>query len=516
MEEEKPKEDSGHLDILEKRKNKLKKFLFGWVEDNYDKAFIGILILAFAIRLYYFWMTNGQPLWYDEAEYMSAASHWAFGVPYDLSPKRPVLFAFLVSLFLRAGFNESLVKFACSTLPSILIVLFAYLLVKEMYDKKTALLTSFIFAIFWMLTFYGNRIMTDSLSFLFGIIAVLLFWKGHVKKGKNYLVWLMGLFISLAFLTRLIGILFGIGILLFLILTERAKFLKNKNLWIAFLIAILALVPYMLWYSSYHDTGLFGFITSNVGGEGQGGSSSYPIGWHLLKFVYPYLYSALFIMFVVGFLTLSKLFMSIDLFLKGKNKNLSADFFNLLFLVFVLGFFIFYFRVAEDRWMMAMALPLFVFSAKGILYAFEFVKSLAGKKISVLFLILVLIFAMYSQINFTNELTKAKVDTYSQIKQSSLWIKENSEPEDIVFSNSITQNTYYSQRKTYVLGTNRTQFLEKVQEVNPRYLVVSAFEKYPDWILQQDSEMQSLVTPVNAFFFDKEKTQTAVIIYEFN
>ena len=41
MEEKKESEK-----LIEKRKNKIKNFFFGWVEDNYDKAFLGVLLMA--------------------------------------------------------------------------------------------------------------------------------------------------------------------------------------------------------------------------------------------------------------------------------------------------------------------------------------------------------------------------------------------------------------------------------------------------------------------------------------
>ena len=60
---------------IEKRKSKLKNFFFGWVKDNYDKIFIGVLILAFIIRLWIFFKTLNQPFWWDEADYLAAAKN---------------------------------------------------------------------------------------------------------------------------------------------------------------------------------------------------------------------------------------------------------------------------------------------------------------------------------------------------------------------------------------------------------------------------------------------------------
>jgi len=50
---------------IEERKSKV----LDWFKDKNNRILIGILIFAFAIRLYYFIMTKSQPLWWDELCY---------------------------------------------------------------------------------------------------------------------------------------------------------------------------------------------------------------------------------------------------------------------------------------------------------------------------------------------------------------------------------------------------------------------------------------------------------------
>ena len=51
-------------------RNKIEMFL----RNKYNLMFFGIILIAFIIRLYYFIYTYNQPLWWDEAEYMSMAN----------------------------------------------------------------------------------------------------------------------------------------------------------------------------------------------------------------------------------------------------------------------------------------------------------------------------------------------------------------------------------------------------------------------------------------------------------
>jgi len=110
-----------------------KEVLIKKVKDN---ALIIIMIFAFIIRFYYFSVTINQPLWWDEAEYMSAAKSYAGIVDYQLSSQRLPGFPWFVSLFYRVGINsEMFLRFLINFIPSMLVILLVYLTVNEMYGK---------------------------------------------------------------------------------------------------------------------------------------------------------------------------------------------------------------------------------------------------------------------------------------------------------------------------------------------------------------------------------------------
>ena len=62
-----------------------------WLKNRYNLGLIGILVLSFIIRMYYFVITKDQAMWWDEAEYMATAKSWAFDIPYMINPQRPPL-----------------------------------------------------------------------------------------------------------------------------------------------------------------------------------------------------------------------------------------------------------------------------------------------------------------------------------------------------------------------------------------------------------------------------------------
>src|SRR3989344_55433 len=129
---------------LNTRKKSLKNFLFGWVKDKYDKTFLWILLAAFLIRLWIFWQTKDQALWWDAADYMAAAKRWAGVNPHLIDIwyyRRGFLWPLLGTLFFMLNIGEIGMRLLV-VLMSTGFVLVTYFLITEMFNKKLALLTS--------------------------------------------------------------------------------------------------------------------------------------------------------------------------------------------------------------------------------------------------------------------------------------------------------------------------------------------------------------------------------------
>src|SRR4030042_1744223 len=96
------------VEEIEKRKKTIKIRLFGWVEDNYDKLFIAVLILAFILRLWIFFKTMNQPLWWDEADYLAAAKKWGLGLGFEdiWYYRRGFLWPLVGAIFFKFNFGE--------------------------------------------------------------------------------------------------------------------------------------------------------------------------------------------------------------------------------------------------------------------------------------------------------------------------------------------------------------------------------------------------------------------------
>ena len=204
-----------------------------------------------------------------------------------------------------------------------------------------------------------------------------------------------------------------------------------------------------------------------------------------------------------------------------ENLDLKSDIFNIFILLSILAYFIFGLRsqAYEFRWFFPLIISMFVFTSKGMICFSEFISGLLNyKKLAILFIIVILSLGVYTQFVHADFIIKDKLNSYIQVKEASLWIKANSEKDDIILSRSTPQTIYYSERKTYGFAfMNETQFLELVNKIHPKFMIESALEPNPAaWGLTPTENIQKLLTPMNAWFIDAEKKQAILIVFEFN
>jgi len=484
-------------------RNKVERFL----RDKYSLMFLGVLLIAFVIRLYYFIQTYNQPLWWDEAEYMSMAKNILYGIPFDFNPQRPILFPLLMSLFLWA--SEGAVRFFIVFLPSLGVVVLTYLLGKELYDKKTGLIAAFIISIFWSILFDSTRIHADVLGLFFSLLGIYLFWKGYVANKSVKLISLGFLFMILAFMVKVNMILALLIVLIFLIITERLDFLKEKILWKSSIWIIFPLIPLSIYNYLKFGT-ILPFIQGYVDPASLTSKFQSSFNWSILNFTYVYTYKVFFVLFILGALfVLLNLVLGFDLIYKEKNLKLKSGLFSILAVIIVMSYFIFVERWgAEPRWLVLMAPFMFFIIARGILDVVSYIK--ADKKIAFIAIVFVLFIGAYPHLKYNDELVNVKKTSYEPVKLAGLWIKEHSNKGDLILSKSVTQITYYSERETFGIVSN-----DEIKSLRPKYLMISIFELHPPELLQRIEEIKDHLQIVNGYFMDAEGKQPALIIYEF-
>jgi 4-amino-4-deoxy-L-arabinose transferase-like glycosyltransferase len=461
------------------------------------------------VRLIYFFKTGHQALWWDEAEYMSTAKHIAFDVPYQINPQRPPLFQFMSAIAFMMGLNEMFIRFAFVVIPSVFLVFAIYLLGKEMYNKKVGLMAAFLAALSWTFLFWTSRVQPDSFSLSFGVLAFYFMWRYWKEEKTKLIVW-AGIFSAFCFLFKVSGLLVPVSFMVFILIKDRLSAFFKKDYYLFSLAFLATLTPYLIWaYKMFGTPIAFTYNYSNAVVRSE------PFAWHVFGFFYTLSENILFILFILGLILALKFLLYADILAKDKKKCLDAGLFGVIVLMVVSAFYIFYIRSIEDRWVFLWMPFIFLFIGNVLDKMYEFGKKYT-KVISVLVVVVLLAVGGYMQYKHADSLIENKLDSYGQVKDASLWIKENSEKNDRVLSISYPQTVYYSERNvsTYSSIESAEAFKDYINATNPRYMIVSAFEQHPAWI---DSWMQSTndTLVANVYYSDKARTKPILVVYEF-
>lgn len=519
---------------IEKRKNYIKKKLFSWIKDNYDKIFLVILIVAFIIRFLIFLKTMNQPLWWDEADYLSTAKKWGLGLHIkDIwYYRRGFLWPLIGAAFFGIGMGEVGMRFLVVLLSTGTVAL-SYFIIRKMFDKKTALLVSIGILFSWVSLFFTGRVLTDIPATFFLLFALLFFWKGYVLKEGNKFLYLFGVFFALSLLTRFQFAMFALPFLVFIFTREKFKFVKNKHLWITLGLAFAVLLPFFVLYWMHYGNIVTDILSHYFGVAGISNTEA-RISTITTLFNYfknlPYILTkSVFILFIMGvFIFFQDMVLGIDKIFK--NEEVQKKFFIFLWIIvpfLVLGYITDY---VEQRYIISTLPFLFLISVSPLI-KFGGLLSRHYKKINkktayifsaILFLLLMIVSiggSIPSNYSWANNLIANKLTSYSEIQQAGLWMKENSNATDIIISQSRPQITYYSERTTYTLdnlsnfGEDESIFQENIQKIKPKYLMLSvSFEPHQQWMYSYPQEHNSTVIPIKAYY---QNQQPVVIIYQF-
>lgn len=484
--------------------NRFQSFMRDWLKDRYNLMALGIVLLSFLIRLYYFTLTSHQPLWWDEAEYLLKAKNIALGTPETgFWYGRPIYFSVFLSLFYYAGLGETAIRFTI-ILISTLSILFIYLLGKQLFDKKVALISSFLFSLVYVNLFYTVRVMTDVIHVFLGVLAFYLFF---TKKRK--LMWLVFPILALATMIRFPSFFFFVILAAYILLTEGFAAFKNKDYWISGFLGLLVALPYLIWSQLKFGAPLYA-ISLAGGGSLEGVSTSYGVSntfQYILTFP-SYLGWILLALFVLGLILTLEVFMGIDLVFREKNKRISRKFFLLLWLIIPLIYFGFGVSHYEDRYLF-MAFPAIFFIIGLSLTSLKGHFKDNKKWINIAMIIIVLI-GGFQLMSHSDQIIKSRLDSYGPVRDAGIWLNEHTLPGESIMSKSSPQLTYYSSRAVYTISSEEDEFAANLSVINPKYVVVSLFENHPPWALSLDQEKYGL-EPVKSF---PVGNQPSLVIYQ--
>jgi 4-amino-4-deoxy-L-arabinose transferase-like glycosyltransferase len=491
---------------VEERKKNIKNYISNWLKDPYNKAFLGILILAIAVRIYFLVTTLHQAVWWDAADYLTEAKVIAgrLNIQYYFTPRRTFLLPLLWAGLLKLGFGEVSFRIL-EFLFSVSIIPATYMIGKKMFDKKIALISSFLSAVFWMYLFYSNRLMTEIPSLALLLFSVYFFWEAYANKKEKMYIW-FGIFLGLSFLVRAGTLVMFAVFPIFLIITQKFKFLKNKYVWLGALSAGVLMAAFFIFTSiKQHLNSIAYFLAltpSTVpGGEGTrfqdlmglSGISQY---FQMMPHYFPGL--ILLLLFILGvLLILFDIFIGFDVITKRKSQSYDKYLFIFLFALVPFIFQACLYNHSEDRYLMN-AFPAFFIMLSLGLVKIEGVLKKYSKYLGVVVIIILLAIGGYQQLTYGNEIIAGKVLSYAEVEQAALWMKANSNSSAVIISSSVPQTTYYAERATFVIPANQSDFEKLIADKKPTFLVLS-YEPSPQWAYSYPQNHTDILVPVEGY-----------------
>lgn len=491
---------------FEKREKKLEEKVKEWIKDPYKATLIGILIFALIIRIYYFFLTKDQALWWDSLCYGLIAKNlvnpiWTDTIIYvGETSIRPWLFSILWAGLLKVGLEELASKFLLEFVPSVLTVYFTYLVAEKMYNKRVALIASFILAISWLHLFYSMRMMTHILGLFLSMASAYFFFRSLEGEKLHFKFFTLSVFLAfLALLTRwtygLVGIIYIVHILFI-----KRNILKDRNFWVGGLIGSIPLfVFFALSYLKYGV--LFSALTRYSENAAKTEYAYYAFGFfsHILP-------QPFFSLFLIGIaVMLVQVFLGFGLI--AKVKKLGSHIFVLSLLALNTAFLIFYIGYVEDRYFFECFISILFITAYGLDTIYLYLKKY-HKQLALVFVIVLLASGAYVQYTHGNPIITSRISSFYQMKTAFLWIKDNTEQDARIFGWGHSPYViYYSER--YPVR------VEEVQEgAEFDYAVLHSFVPQPPEFTDHLESIKENLTVVHAEYFSPESP--AVIIYKYN
>jgi len=505
------------MNELDKRKEKIKL----WLKNPYNLALIGIMLLAFIIRLYYFFLTKDQALWWDEAEYMLKARAIFKGTPLTgLAPFREVLIPYIWAFFYAVGNSEIMVRLL-QVLISTFTVFMTYLVGKQLFDRRVGLVSALFISTFSIQLFFTNRILTYLWTPLIYLSVISLFLKG--LEGKNKPLYLSASLLALGIVAYFNTIFLAFLLFIFLVFTEKTKLFKEKRWIVFFIVFILTLLPFLIYYFVTAGVPLPRFIQVQMVQDRTFDNKILPFAqWfgfipQIIRSVGDpsYLGFPLFFFLLIGLYSLFEVVMSFDIFIKSKPAKLTNNFLlwlwilvplvSLSAIIIILNSTDFY-----DAFLMPIFPGLAIASSLGFLFLYDYTKKYSPNIIK-LFSAIIIVFALFTSLSYANGMILNKVSSYDSLKQAGLWLKENTNAGDNILTDALPEITYYSERATYPAPRTEDNMSAAINESHPLFFVLSAYEAPVMWSRDYAQRHPEKVTPVIGF--PTNQNPTTIILW---
>ncbi|HJN56730.1 MAG: glycosyltransferase family 39 protein [Candidatus Woesearchaeota archaeon] len=380
-----------------------------------NKTFI--IFISIISVVYFSSLFIHHDIWWDSAVFLGMGKYlWSLGNVGLWEASRPIIWPLLLGFFWKLNLNPIIFGQITAILFSIGTIALTYLIAVNIFNKKTALISSLFLSLFPTYFLFANILHTEIPSAFFTLVGIYFF----IKKKHN----LAGLLLGIAVMTRFFQIFLIIPIFLVLFYSFYRKKVSMQKSALFPLFFLLPIIPYLILNYLLYNNPLHPFLLQIFMTQNTGFVFNEPFSFYFINL---FKENILILFALVGLFTI----------LKKPSKNSM-----LLSLIFLFGF-IPYNIIAHKE--MRLLIPIFPFIAilmsHGIFYFADSVKKY--KVILLSLLSIIFIIQAMPQLKF-NAYEDNLDDFYDYIKKTGtnprLWI---SNPAFIVFSDAKADELVY-------------------------------------------------------------------------
>lgn len=226
------------------------------------KKFLVIAFLITVLRILYLFL-NQRDLEVDESQYWFWSQHLAWGY-HSKPPMISWIIHFMTAWF---GNSEAIIRLF-SPIVYFISAFFIFLTSNDLYDRNVGFWAGVSFLLLPGITYSSTIASTDPLLLLFWSISLYAFVKALQKKEVIY--WLLcGFCVGLGALSKYTMLVFIFCAFLYLFLDSEKRFwLKRKEPYLFVLLAVLILLPNIIWNLEHHNATIEHVIVHNMDIDG--------------------------------------------------------------------------------------------------------------------------------------------------------------------------------------------------------------------------------------------------------
>lgn len=442
-------------------------------------AVVGVLGLALAVRVYYLVVTRGQPVWWDEAEYLLAARHVAEGTPLTgFFEGRPMLLSWVLSASFAVGLDELGVRIFL-VVVSFAAVWLVYSIGRRLYGQLTGLVAALLLSTIYVHVFYTTRVMTEIphvTACLFGVDLLLSERPRRVLFAVPLLV--------VGALTRFPAALMFLVVGAWALLVARARLARSRAFLQSLVIAALFAAPYLVWATVTYGDPLHSYKVSRFHIPDLG----FKDGIDGLRFYFAQSYGTLgpvlMALLGVGVLRAMRWVLHPRRVLVEGDRELAAGLLLSLWMATPVLYFSFLLRPLDDRFCILAVPPALMAIGDGVVWLSGLVLGQRPPWHAGVALGVGLAAALF-MLRLTDAQVMNRRTSYGELRDAGLALKGSTEPAAVVMTQSKAQITYYSERPTVGIPRDPVAFLRQIAEKKPELMLISRLEEHPAWLTQQ-------------------------------